>query len=126
MYQKFLQLVSCLALGTRRVFVALMLVFLVSACSPSQLLSSVLGGGGVNANANIGKEVTQGVQVNSNVTREAPKVSVAPEARVDNIDQRTVNNTEIDPLLLALLVIGWLAPSPGEIVRGVKNMFKRK
>ena len=100
-------------------FVALMLAGLLAACSPLDVAGALLGGG-PNINGQIGAENNQGV----NTTFEAPKVTVRPKARVDNIDQST--NTEVDPLLLALLIIGWLAPSPGEIGRSIMKLFRRK
>lgn len=81
-------------------------------------------GTNVAANTQIGKENYQGV--NTTVDR-----SVRPQARtegpVDTIDQssNTTNNTEIDPLMLLLLILGWLAPSPQEMGRGIYNLFRR-
>ena len=89
------------------------LTLITSSCSPSDLLvggaKAVLGGGGgPSVNAQVGKEVIQGVKV----TNEAPEV-----------DNSTTNNT-VDYWLIALLIIGWLAPSPGEIARGITKLFK--
>jgi len=86
---------------------------------------SLLTGGGPNvaANTQIGKENNQTVGVVSN-TR--PQMRI--EAPVDTVvqDTSTTKNTEVDPLMLLLLILGWLAPSPGEIGRSFVNMFKRK
>jgi hypothetical protein len=41
-------------------------------------------------------------------------------------DNSTTKNTEIDPLLLLLLIVGWLAPSPSEMGRGILKLFRRK
>lgn len=107
---------SQLSSRIRLLFAALMLVSLVAACSPLDLL---LGGPNVAANGQIGAENQQGIIID-----QAPNVTVRPKGRVDNIDQST--NTEVDPLMLALLILGWLAPSPGEIARGIMKPFRRK
>ena len=95
----------------------------LSGCGASPL--SLLTGGGPNvaANTQIGKENNQTVGVVSN-TR--PQLRV--EAPVDTVvqDISTTKNTEVDPLMLLLLILGWLAPSPSEIGRSFINLFKRK
>ena len=99
------------------------LLSLLTGCLGSPL--SLLTGGGPNvaANTQIGKTNQQGI----NVTYTAPSDTVPqirPEGPVDTINQ-TTNNTEIDPLLLLLLVLGWLAPSPAEIGRGIASLFRK-
>jgi len=95
----------------------------LTGCGVSPL--SLLTGGGPNvaANTQIGKENNQTVGVVSN-TR--PQMRV--EAPVDTViqDTSTTKNTEVDPLMLLLLILGWLAPSPGEIGRSFVGLFKRK
>lgn len=75
------------------------------------------------ANTQIGKENSQNVGVNTTIR---PQLRV--EAPVEKIvqDTSTTKNTEIDPLMLILLILGWLAPSPNEIGRGFMRLFKRK
>ena len=94
----------------------------LAACGASPL--SLLTGGGpkVAANTQVGKENNQTVGVVSN-TR--PQLRV--EAPVDTVvqDTSTTKNTEVDPLMLILLILGWLAPSPREMARGFVNIFKR-
>ena len=95
----------------------------LSGCGTNPL--SLLTGGGpkVAANTQIGKENNQTVGVVSN-TR--PQLRV--EAPVDTVvqDTSTTKNTEVDPLMLLLLILGWLPPSPSEIGRSFINLFKRK
>lgn len=105
----------------------ILLTILLTLASCGKLPLGLLGGGGPNvaANTQIGKENYQGI--NTTIDR-----SIRPEARtegpVDTIDQSnsTTNNTEIDPLMLILLVLGWLAPSPQEMGRGFMSLFRRK
>ncbi len=120
-----LSLFSCM----QGLFAVLMLTIILSACTPGNLIGGLIGGGGPNvaANTQVGRENIQGVKANTRIDAgrtNAPVASVRPNSRVDNIDQST-NSTEIDPLLLALLIIGWLAPSPGEMWRGVTKLFRK-
>ena len=103
--------------------VLLLLTLLLSSCGTIPFLSG--GGPNVAANTQIGKENYQGV--NTSIDRSVRPV-LRPECPVDTVqqDNSTTNNTEIDPLLLILLVLGWLAPSPNEIARGIRNLFRRK
>jgi hypothetical protein len=92
-------------------------------CGVSPL--SLLTGGGTNvaANTQVGKENNQTIGV---VTNSRPVLRV--EAPVDTVvqDTSTTKNTEVDPLMLLLLVLGWLAPSPNEMGRGILKLFSRK
>lgn len=85
------------------------------------------GGGGTNvaANTQIGKENYQGI--NTSVDNSVRPV-LRPEGPVETIvqDNSTTKNTEVDPLLLLLLILGWLAPSPQEIGRGVLKLLGRR
>lgn len=86
---------------------------------------SFLSGGGTNvaANTQLGAENNQTVGV---VTNTRPQLRV--EAPVEQVvqDASTTNNTEVDPLMLMLLILGWLAPSPNEIARSFISLFRRK
>lgn len=79
------------------------------------------GGSGTNvaANTQIGKENNQNLGYTTYV-----KPEVKAEGPVDTIDQSTTNNTEIDPFMLLLLILGWLAPSPQEIGRGLSRWLR--
>jgi hypothetical protein len=105
-----------------RILITTILILSLSSCSQ---LPSLLSGGGTNvaANTQIGKENTQNVGLNSSIR---PQLRV--EAPVDKIiqDTSTTKNTEIDPLMLILLILGWLAPSPNEMGRGILKLFRRK
>jgi len=96
----------------------------IAGCSKGPL--SLLTGGGPNVAANVqaGKTNTQTIGQTNNIS---PSVNIRPKARVDKVDQsnNTTNNTEVDPLLIILLILGWLAPSPSEIGRGISKIFRR-
>ena len=100
---------------------SLLLLFLSSCSAVSSLLPT--GGTNVAANTQIGKENTQNLGVNTTLR---PQLRV--EAPVETVvqDTSTTKITEIDPLMLILLVLGWLAPSPNEMARGIRNLFRRK
>ena len=78
----------------------------------------------IAANTQIGKNNSQSVVSLDTSTR--PQLRV--EAPVETVIQDTsiTKNTEVDPLLLLLLIAGWLAPSPAEIGRAIVKLFKRK
>jgi hypothetical protein len=100
------------------------LMSLLSACmTPLSLLTG--GGPNVAANTQIGKENNQGINIDYQAPAQSTIPQIRPEGNVNDINQ--VNNiSEINPLMLLLLILGWLAPSPGEIGRGIVSLFKRK
>jgi hypothetical protein len=115
----------------------LLLLVLTSTASCSKGPLSLLTGGGPNIAANVqaGKTNTQTVGTTNNI---APTVSVRPNARVDNIDQsnrtskvaservETVVVNEVPVWVVLLLILGWLLPSPNEIGRWIRSLFRRK
>lgn len=110
----------------------LLALMLMAGCSGTPL--SLLTGGGPNvaANTQLG-ETNQQVLGTSETTKVDVKdvqgtVQVSNDKNEVSTDSGSVivNKTEIDPLLLILLVLGWLLPSPQEIARGFINIFKRK
>ena len=107
-----------------RLTLLIVLLGTLGSCSKLNPLSFLSGGGtNVAANTQIGAENNQTVGV---VTNTRPVLRV--EAPVDKVvqDSSTTKNTEIDPLMLILLILGWLAPSPNEMGRGILKLFRRK
>lgn len=104
--------------------VALALVFFLSACGGGPL--SLLTGGGPNvaSNAQVGKENTQQVVANQ-VKTEAGRDVVQQSSPVvaENIKEVTIQQTPM--WMLVLLVLGWLMPSPNEIARSIRGLFKK-
>lgn len=112
---------------------ALVVFLTLSSCGASPL--SLLTGGGPNvaANTQIGKTNSQTVGKTENY---APTVSIRPNSRVDTIDQSktenavgssekvVINNNSI--LLILIAILGWLLPSPKEIARSIREIFRRK
>ena len=83
------------------------LTLLLSSCSniPLKLLTGGGGGPNVAANTQVGKENTQNLGVISNTL---PEINI--EAPVETVIQDTssVEITEVDPLMLLVLVLGWV------------------
>ena len=106
----------------KQLILSVALVTSLSSCS--QLTSLIPLGGGTNvaANTQIGKENTQTIGINNSM-----RPVLRPEGPVDTVvqDNSTTKNTELDPLLLLLLILGWLAPSPNEMGRGILKIFRR-
>lgn len=120
-----LKLLFGLSLRTLRLPLVLSGLILLTSCGASPL--SLLTGGGPNVAAPIavGQTVEQTQGISFRNTTAAPSVSVRPNARVEKIDQSTTKNTTVDPWLIILLILGWLAPSPGEIGRWFQSLFRK-
>lgn len=104
--------------------VSLALVFFLFGCGGGPL--SLLTGGGPNVASNIqaGKENTQQVVANQ-VRTEAGRDVVQQNSPVvaHEIKEVTIQQTPI--WMLVLLVFGWLMPSPNEIARNIRGLFKK-
>ena len=109
-------------LSCRSLALLLALTF-TAGCSGLNPLSLLSGSGtNVAANTQIGAENSQSI---GSTTTNRPTLEIkAPVEKVVQ-DTSTTTNTTIDPLMLFLLVLGWLAPSPAEIGRGFMKLFKR-
>lgn len=113
----------------------LLVLMLTASCSKGPL--SLLTGGGPNVAANIqaGQTNTQTLGTTNNI---APSVSVRPNARVDSIDQSMTDTkvatekvdkitiNEVPPWVILLLILGWLLPTPQEIIRSIVDLFRRR
>lgn len=115
-----------------RTLLLLLVLTSIAGCSGSPL--SLLTGGGPNvaANTQLGQENNQTLGVSNNTSTtvkdvEGP-VQVSNDKNEVKVDSGsvTVNKTEVDPLLILLLILGWVLPSPQELVRSFLNLFKRK
>lgn len=102
---------------------ALILVLLLAGCGGPL---SFLTGGGPNLAANVqaGKENTQQV-VGNQTSTEAGRDIVQQDTPViaDTIEEVTIQQTPL--WMMLLLILGWLLPSPNEISRSVRGLFKR-
>ena len=106
-----------------RLIIVALLTSTLSSCGLTSLIPT--GGTNVAANTQVGAENKQGVT--TNIDRSvAPTVSPSGPVETVQQDNSTTNISEVDPLLLLLLILGWLAPSPSEIGRGLLKLFRRR
>ena len=84
----------------------------------------LLGGGGPNvaANTQLGAENRQaGLSFESG---NAGRDLVTKEVEAGEIDNVNITNENIPPWVFLLALLGWLAPSPGEIGRGFYRLMR--
>jgi hypothetical protein len=96
----------------------------LSGCGGGPL--SLLTGGGPNVAANVqaGKENTQqavAVQQKTEAGRDIIQQTNPVEA--ENIEEVNIQQTPL--WILVLLILGWLLPSPNEIARWIRGLFKK-
>tara|TARA_R100001510_G_scaffold44371_1_gene40908 strand:- start:458 stop:829 length:372 start_codon:yes stop_codon:yes gene_type:complete len=108
----------------------LWVVLFLSGCGLSTL--GLLGGSDgptVNSNAQIGAENRQSVMSVENTTS-AGRDIVTKEVETGRVESLDIINTNIPPWVMLLLILGWLLPTPTEIIRGFNNfiltLFGRK
>jgi hypothetical protein len=110
---------------TNRLFIIGILLTLMTGCSSVPL--GILGGGGPNvaANTQIGRENNQtllSVETGPKAERDVVTKTVEAE-QVENVN---VVNERVPIWIIIALVVGWLAPSPSEIGRGIYRLLARK
>jgi len=114
----------------------LVLTLLLSSCGLTGL-PFFSGGGGptVNSNAQIGKENKQSVvtyeqEETTSAGRDVITTEVLKEVEAGPVDTLKINNTNIPPWVLLVLLLGWILPTPTQIGRAIYHTvtapFKRK
>lgn len=116
---------------TLSIILAIPLLLLTSSCS--QIPSFLLGGGGgpnVAANVQAGQTNSQTVGTTSNSDQEVVVETLTGDLKQSNDTNKVntdsvenININEIPPWVLILLVLGWLAPSPQEMGRGLLTLI---
>jgi hypothetical protein len=103
----------------------LVLCIFLSGCGLTSLLP--FGGSSgptVNSNAQIGAENRQSVMsVEQNTT--AGRDVINKELETGTVENLDIINTNIPPWVILLLILGWLLPTPTEMIRGVTNFILR-
>ena len=94
---------------------------------------NLLGGGGgpsVNANTQAGKTNSQTIGTTNNTDQEVSVQTLEGNLNQSNDKNKVstenvgnININEIPPWVLILLVLGWLAPSPQEMGRGLLTLI---
>jgi hypothetical protein len=103
----------------------LLLVALLALSGCGGPLSLLTGGGpNVAANVQIGKENTQQVVAVQQKT-EAGRDVIQQTSPVVAENIKEVNIQQTPLWILVLLILGWLLPSPNEIARWIRGLFKK-
>ena len=118
---------------TRKLSIILAIPLLLLTSSCSQIPSFLLGGGGgpnVAANVQAGKTNSQTVGTTNNSDQEVVVETLTGDLKQSNDTNKVntdsvenININEIPPWVLILLVLGWLAPSPQEMGRGLLTLI---
>ena len=115
----------------------LVIALLLSSCGLTGLPFFSGGGGGptVNSNAQIGKENKQSVvtyeqEETTSAGRDVITTEVLKEVEAGPVDTLKINNTNIPPWVLLVLLLGWILPTPTQIGRAIYHAvtapFRRK
>ena len=100
----------------------LLTLFLMAACSsPLGLLG---GGPKISANVQAGKENTQQIVANQ-TSAVASRDIVTKTASVEAKQIDNVNIQQTPVWIIILLILGWLLPSPNEISRWIRGLFRK-
>jgi len=111
----------------------LLLALLLSSCGLTSLLPT--GGTNVAANTQIGKENKQAVvtyeeEETTSAGRDIITTEVLKEVEAGPVDTLKINNTNIPPWVLLVLLLGWVLPTPTQIGRALYDLvsapFRRK
>lgn len=121
-------------LSSRTWLLLLVLTGGVSLAGCDKIPLGLLTGGGPNVAANTQAGKTNNQTIGTSTVNGDQKL-VRPQARTikqtqdtttvktDKVENITVN--EIPPWVILLLILGWLLPSPGEMVRGLISLFRK-
>ncbi len=103
--------------------VALILLISLAGCGgPLSLLTG--GGPNVAANVQAGKEnVQQAVVKQERIEAGRDVVQQTSPVMADRVDEVNIQQTPV--WMILLLILGWLLPSPNEIARGIRGIFKK-
>jgi hypothetical protein len=111
------------SMASHRLILAVPIILLVG-CSSLPL--GMLGGGpNVAANTQIGRENNQSV-FQADTGPSAGRDVIQKDVEADVVDSVTITNEKIPVWVIIALVLGWLAPSPSEIGRGIAGLFMRR
>jgi len=115
----------------RNLIASLILGSLLAGCMLNPM--NLLGGGGgpsVNANVQAGKTNSQTIGTTNNTDQEVSVQTLEGNLNQSNDKNKVstenvgnININEIPPWVLILLVLGWLAPSPQEMGRGLLTLI---
>lgn len=102
----------------------LVLFLLTSACGKLPL--ALMGGGGPNVAANTQLGQTNRQAAVGIETGNAGRDVVSKDIEAETVDSVTINNDSAPAWLIVAALIGWLMPSPGEMGRWLRGLWRRK
>jgi hypothetical protein len=105
--------------------IVLLTVTVLSSCSPAQIFEAVTSGGPkVNANAAIGREVDQAVNVGLTDNVKGNQINNQETVKADSVETVVVN--QIGLLYFLIAIAGWVLPTPSQMGNSILNLFRRK
>ena len=110
--------------------IGLIMLLVLTGCSgiPSFLLPSQKGISATAVGTQMAQEATQQA-VGNQSNQEAGRDVIITETELEAKGERIFIDQDIEPWVLILLILGWLAPSPTEMGRGLMALlasFRRK
>ena len=113
-----------------RPVIGLLMLLTLTGCSaiPSWLMPSSKGVSVTPIGTQVAQEATQQAVANQS-NQEAGRDVVITETELEAVGEKIFIDQDIEPWVLILLVLGWLAPSPSEMGRGLMALlatFRRK
>lgn len=113
-----------------RLLLVLSVLMTLASCSGINPLK-LLKPSGVTANVQAGAENNQTIgQTNQNSiklvrpqARDIKQTQDTSRLKADNVEK--IVNNENSILLILIAILGWVAPSPGEIVRRIKGLWRK-
>lgn len=97
----------------------------ISGCSGLPLGFLTGGGPNVAANTQIGRENNQSV-FQADTGPSAGRDVIQKDVEAGSVETVTITNEKIPVWIIIALILGWLAPSPSEIGRGIAGLFGRR
>ena len=113
-----------------RPVIGLLMLLTLTGCSaiPSWLMPSSKGVSVTPIGTQVAQEATQQAVAHQS-NQEAGRDVVITETELEAVGEKIFIDQDIEPWVLILLVLGWLAPSPSEMGRGLMALlatFRRK
>ena len=108
--------------------------FVLASCSPLSWLPGIGGGNSGPTLTALGTQMAaeanqQIVADQSNIRSEGGDIEVnelEDTVTTRDVDSIRIMNQDIPPWVIIALVLGWLAPSPSEMGRGLMNLVTRR
>ena len=110
-----------------RTLIPLLILLTLSSCGLSAL-NPLNRGPSLNANVLAGSENTQQLVAQQNqqdAGRDIITNEIVKEVEAESVEEVQINNTNIPPWVLLLLLLGWLLPTPQQIGKSAVDFILR-